>query len=366
MRRLLAGVTLLPIFLAAAPAARAGVYNLAQRRAFAGRGSEDRDVRQQLNDLSPANLFADAAALASINDNAPTAREADKAKWTLDRRLTVEKTEALEAKQTSGPLAVEDVINLSANYIRLGRAEKAQRLLEKTERELAEDDPHKFLVLLNLAATYELTPEFLERAVLKQKEALAAWPKEWKSWSSDDLVWYRIAERHYLGYLEARFVENQRSGGRTAPITSVAPIFPKAKFDESGREYQAGSFGPETADALPEDAMPVVAQLLLWLPNDARIRWLYAEVLNGKGYVREAKAFLVDLVENRDVRAARAHRRVLDEWQPPEPPPQPTPSKPTSDLWVPDWRQIAGSFFAGVVVTALAFLQWRQWARRHE
>jgi hypothetical protein len=30
---------------------------------------------------------------------------------------------------------------------------------------------------------------------------------------------------------------------------------------------------------------------------------------------------------------------------------------------VPDWLQITGSFVAGVVVTALAFLQWRQWAR---
>jgi hypothetical protein len=302
--------------------------------------------------------------LASINDNAPTAR--GKATWTLDRRLTIDKVEALEAKQKEGPLVVADVVTLSAYYIRLGRAEKAQRLLEKTERDLGDDDPYKFLVLLNLAATYELTPEFLERAVLAQKQALALWPKEWKGWSADDLAWYRIAERYYLAYLQARLVETQRSGGRTPLIESVAPIFPKAKFDEPGREYQAGSFGPETADALPLDVLQVVAQLLLWLPNDARIRWLYAEVLNGKGYVREAKAFMVDLQENRSVGAVRAHRRVLDEWQPPEPPLPPQPAPQTSDLWVPDWRQIAGSFFAGVVVTALAFLQWRQWARRHE
>jgi hypothetical protein len=362
MRRVLLSAALLPVLFAAAPPVQAGIYNLAQRRAFAGRGSEDRDVRQQLENLSPQNLYADALALASINDNALTARE--KETWTIDRRLTIEKADALEAKQKEGALTKDEVVTLSAYYIRLGRAEKAQRLLEKTDRELDDGDPYRFLVLLNLAATYELTPEFLERAVLTQKQALALWPKEWKGWSADDLAWYRIAERYYLGYLEARLAETQRSGGKAPLIESVAPIFPKAKFDEPGREYQAGSFGPETADALPLDALQVVAQLLLWLPNEARIRWLYAEVLNGKGYVREAKLFLVDLQDNRNVSAARPHRRVLDGWQPPEPAPPPAPQ--ASDLWVPDWRQIAGSFFAGVVVTALAILQWRQWARRHE
>jgi tetratricopeptide (TPR) repeat protein len=364
MRRVLVSVTLLPVFLAAAPAARGGVYNLAQRRAFAGRGSEDRDVRKQLEDMPPQNLFPDAGALASINDNAPTAKQ--KETWTADRRLAIQKVDALEAKQKEGPLALADIITLSAYYIRLGREEKARRLLEKTDGDLDDKDPYKFLVLLNLAATYELTPEFLERAVETEKQALKLWPKEWKGWSADDLAWYRIAERYYLAFLEARLLEVQRNRGVTPPvIESVAPIFPKARFDEPGREYQAGSFGPETADALPLDAFQVVVQLLLWLPNDTRVRWLCAEVLNGRGNIPEAKAFMIDVRDIRNVAAARPHLRVLMEWQPPDQPQTQAAPMPTSDLWVPDWRQIGGSFFAGVVVTALAFLQWRQWARRH-
>jgi hypothetical protein len=239
-------------------------------------------------------------------------------------------------------------------------------LLEQTERSMADKDPnnpYRFLILLHLAATYETTPEFLDRAVTTQKQALALWPREFKDWSRDDLDWYRLTERYYLTYLEAQYVEVQRNGGRPPDVKAVAPIFPKAPFDEVGRDYQAGSFGPATADALPMDALEATAQLLLWVPNDNRLYWLYAELLNGRGFVQDAKGILIDLHDNRSVRPVRAHLRVLEAAPKPAESESP-PSPPPPDPWVPNWRQIGGSFFAGAVVAAVGiFYLMRYWIR---
>ncbi len=362
MRRVLLSLTLGSLFLVAVPRARAGVYDLAQKRAFAGRSSDDRDVRKQLEEMSIGTYLGDMQALRSMNDGAPTALEK---KPTLDRKLLLEKVAKLEAKEKEAPLPVEEVVTLSAYLIRLGRTDQARTLLEKTRDKLADNDPYKFLVLLHLAAAYEATPELLQRAVLTQREALAAWPKEFKGWSADDVAWYRIAEGYYQKYLEARFIEVQRNNGVPPLESTPAPVFPKARFDEPGREYQAGSFGPETADALPLDAQTVVAQLLFWRPNDNRLYWLYGEILNGRGNLQEAKGIFNDLYENRSVKAAKAHRDVLKEVPPPAPPVEPVPPPPAPELLVLDWRQIAGSFLAGAVVTALVLLQWRQWSRRN-
>jgi hypothetical protein len=275
----------------------------------------------------------------------------------------------LEAKQKQGPLPVTDAITLSACYIRLGRTEKARVLLDATERTVPEDDPHRFLVYLNRAAAYQETPDLLRRAIEDQSEALRSelWPKELKGWSADDLAWYRVAEGYYLRYLQARWAETQRPSGNPAHLT-IAPIFPKARFDEPGWRYTAGLLPADTADALPMDALQVAQQMLLWLPNDPRLIWLYAECLNGRGDVATAHRVLDDLVANRNVRtpAVMEHRRILGDGLLKDAPAQ--PSAPAAPVSGPDWRQLGGSLLAGalvgVVLTVVTFLQWRQWTRK--
>jgi hypothetical protein len=363
MRRVQEALTLLLAVVAAGPL-QAGVYSLAQARAFAGRGSEDKDVRQQLKELSPNIILGDVGALRSMNDAAPTAKELSKS--TADRRALLKKVEELEARQKERPLPTADVVTLSAYYIRRGRADLARKLLDEELGRIPADDPYRFLLLLNRAAANESEPELLRRAIEDQSAALEAWPKEFKGWSADDLSWYRVAERYFLAYLQARDIDVQRNPAAAGTVQAVAPLFPKARFDVPGREYRAGSLWPETADALPLDALEVTTQMLLWLPNDSRLYWLYGELLNGKGALVEAKGIFNDLYENRFVRAVKSHREAIDQAVENMPkatesaPPPPPPSGPPT-LTAPDLRQIGTGFVVGVVLTALALFQWRLW-----
>ncbi len=358
---------MLSVGLCAGAPLQAGVYNLAQARAFAGRGSEDKDVRQQLKELSPNIILGDVGALRSLNDAAPTAK--DPGKETADRRAVLKKVAELEKRQKEMPLPTADVVTLSAYYIRLGRAALARKLLDEELGRVPPDDPYRFLLLLNRAAANESEPELLRRAIEDESAALQAWPKEFKGWSADDLSWYRIAERYFLAYLQARDIEVQRNPAAAGTVQAVAPLFPKARFDVPGHEYRAGSLWPETADALPLDAVDVATQMLLWLPNDSRLYWLYGELLNGKGALVEAKGIFNDLYENRFVRAVKSHREVIDqavENMPKAtesaPPSLASPSAPgTPTLTAPDLRQIGTGFVVGVVLTALALFQWRLW-----
>jgi tetratricopeptide (TPR) repeat protein len=366
MRRVVAILTLAAA-LGPVRAARAGVYNLTDKRALPSIAQNDKqDVRQQLAHISPEHLLMDVGELRAAGLPSSPAADAKEQESTSFRHKYVEQVKELEAKQKQGPLPVTDAINLSACYIRLNRIEPARVLLDATLKDVAADDPYRFLLLLHRAMVYSTNPDLLQRAIGDEKEALASWPKEVKGWSADDLAWYQIAERYYLKYLEAEFVEAQRSTGK--PLETAAPIFPKARFDEPGWQYQAGVLPPDTADALPLDALQVAAQLLLWVPDGIRgnrVYYLYAELLNGRGDIVDAHGILVDLENNRSWRSARAHRQVLGEALPKESEAGPVAPPPAvaTDLWVPEWRQIIGSFLAGVVVTALVFLQWRQWAR---
>ncbi len=381
-------VTTLLSVLVAAGTVRAGVYNLAERRAVPSMAQLDRDVRLQLLEMTPKSINGDIGELRGSDDRTLVA--AEKAKETTSfRNRYLGQAEKLETKQKAGPLAVTDAIDLSACYLRLGRADKAVALLEETLAKLPKDEPHQFLVLLNRAAAYETTPEYLDRAILSQKQALRAWPTELPGWKLDDLLWYRRAEQYYLTLLQTRFAELQRNGGRPLANPSIDALFPirsadpmvKAYFGGGSRPYRAGPASPEAWDELPPDAFALVVQLMLWLPNDARLRWLYAELLNARGEVKAAAEVLHDLSYNwgmSGVSELMAHRSVVkraaDELpDKPEaetqvapmtatPPSAPVPK--ASDLWVPDWRQLAGGFFAGAVVTALVMMQVREWARR--
>jgi len=211
-----------------------------------------------------------------------------------------------------------------------------------------------------------------------QKLALKSWPNECPGWSHDDLLWYRRAEKFYLRLLEVRFAELERNDRRVPPIETVDPLFPKVSFKDLGRRYQAGLLPWDVADELPPDAFEIVVQLLVWLPNDARLYWLYGELLNAKGEIRAAQHVLIQLADSwrlSNVRELMQHRTVINQAvdalppkktaEPDLPPMKTQPPAPKSTgLWAPDWRQIGGSFLVGVIVTAFAMLQWREWARR--
>src|SRR5260370_4017236 len=163
MRRVVAILTLAAA-LGTVRAARAGVYNLTDKRAVPSIAQNDKkDVRQQLAQISPNHLLEDVGELRGADDRSPAAEQKAK-ESTSFRHKYLEQVKELEAKQKEGPLAVTDAVNLSACYIRLNRIEQARVLLDATLKNVAEDDPHRFMLLLHRAVVYETNPDLLQRA----------------------------------------------------------------------------------------------------------------------------------------------------------------------------------------------------------
>jgi hypothetical protein len=231
---------------------------------------------------------------------------------------------------------------------------------------------------------------------------------------------YRTAERHQLRLLQLRQQEARLQPGR--PAETADALFGRVRFVGPGGEYQPGVIALDQFDALPvEYAVPVVTQLVLWLPFDDRLYWLLAELLNAQGEPDKALILMKDLSFGRRFNAPEfmEHRRVLlkheeliKEFTDPKtssmtkeqllgvmlprgvglapgadallqeagwcgvvrffdaqrnsdqssnggPPPPPPPPPPAQEFWKPDVRHLVVSFLAGVAVTMLLVLQVR-------
>jgi tetratricopeptide (TPR) repeat protein len=221
---------------------------------------------------------------------------------------------ALEAKARAGQLTVTDRIDLSACNIRLLKYEEAVQALGPAEAE----DPDNFMVLANLATANHLAGR-IDRAVIYQQQALRNWPGAWTGFSWEQLRWYRTAEEYYLKLLELRQQEERVQPG--SPPATVDALFPGARFGQLNGKYEVGPWPDEELDKLPYYRLPVVSQLVWWLPYDDRLYWLLAELLNAQGDIEAASTIMDDLSYNRrfDIREFRRHRQII---------------KPVADLWV--------------------------------
>ena len=334
-------------------------------------------------------------------------------------RLLIRQTE-LEAK-APGDLTTDDRINLGACYIRLGRSDKAVEVLKAA-------DQKNFLVLANLAAAYGPAPlglSELDRAVSYEEQALAAWPSSQPGWNGTALYWYHRAETYYLKLLRLRLRE------ALANPTAKRWETLDALFDKPGSPaapYEAHMQPWRMWGELPPDGYQIVAQLLVWSPNDDRLYWQLGELLNAGGVVQDAYKVFDELVNNRSestVRELQEHRKILKAsldvvdavdklkadpakfqtdfhtlmWavsprglllppvggdlanetamaaraqvyaaqtqQQPQPTQPPPPSNPSPGWW-PDWRPLFVGFAAGLIVATLAALQWTEWRRRRQ
>jgi tetratricopeptide (TPR) repeat protein len=216
---------------------------------------------------------------------------------------------ALEAKGRAGGLTVEDRVNLGAYYVRLLRFEEAVRVLSVAEGQ----DPDNFMVLGNLATANYLAdpqdPARLDRAITEEEQALKAWPVVWAGLTADQLAWYRRADGWFLTLLQQRRQEARLQAGR--PPQTLDDLFHVRFVGRSG-EYEPGTLAPDRMAALPMERVPIVSQLLLWLPFDNRLYWLLAELLNAQGDVESAVKIMDVLVAtNFNTPELWAHRKVL-------------------------------------------------------
>jgi tetratricopeptide (TPR) repeat protein len=225
------------------------------------------------------------------------------------RNHYLEQVAALEAKGRTGTLTVEDRVNLGAYYVRLLRFEEAVRVLSAAEAQ----EPDNFMVLGNLATANYLAdpqdPARLDRAITEEEQALKAWPVVWAGLTADQLAWYRRAERVFLTLLQQRRQEVRLQPGR--PPQTLDDLFHVRFVGRSG-EYEPGTLAADQTDALPIERVPLVSQLLLWLPFDNRLYWLLAELLNSQGDIESAVKIMDVLVAtNFNTPELWAHRKVL-------------------------------------------------------
>jgi tetratricopeptide (TPR) repeat protein len=414
MRGMLIGLTILGGWLLTASFTRAGVYNLDPPP------SNYPSDFIQAHTLDPVNTaLMHLGELRAIDDRAASGRQVES---TSLRALYVRQATDLQGKQRQEGLGPVEHLDLGACLIRLGRWNEATAVLEEALRLAPPSDPRRFLLQLELASAYQEDDNLLQRAIDTQRQALAAWPAVWAGWGEAEARWYRRVEQFALAMMQSRHRESLLYRGRPPLAQTVDPLFPRVRFVGPSGQYEAGGIDFAMWNELPGDAESVVLQLLLWRPHDNRLYWLYGELLNARGQVDAAALVLRDLVVNRQARydELMQHYRILKSAAPlaealkerrtraallwttaprgqfaaagvgplaqemgwaavfiqagedrdgvPPPPPSTlaaTTTPPRGD-WLPDWRTIAVSFVAGVLVAWLVGLQWREWGRRRK
>lgn len=323
-------------------------------------------------------------------------------------------------KKKGADLSVEDRANLGGMYLGLfQREEDAVKVMEPAARGAGRNN---FMLLANLAVAHQRAQR-LDRAISYQELALQNWPKIYPGYTTEQLQFYRRVEEFYLRLLKLRYREQLK--GQQVEEEGVDEIFPGVRFVGADGEYQAGAIDPKMYPKLPADALHIVEQLLLWAPEDNRLMWLFAELLNAYGQVLPAYQIIdkISFNSNYSPRQMARHRRVMQgtiemydrgrlgywaplmSWmllphtpnlapgasilalgagpagridyltqqtqlqnRPPgtnlEPEPVVKKAEETDKSWLPNWRDVTVSFLAGGVFAFLMTLQINEMRRR--
>ena len=140
-----------------------------------------------------------------------------------------------------------------------------------------------------------------------------------------------------------------------------APSDSPVRFIGESGKYEADKLATTEQKKLPPNALAIVQQLLLWLPDDPRLYWLLGELLNAEGKGKEALDVLSRCADARNFRpeALMEHRRILKKAYPDPLPP------PADTSWLPDTRKllmVGGA--ACFVIVLLGYFQFREFRRR--
>jgi tetratricopeptide (TPR) repeat protein len=231
------------------------------------------------------------------------------------RKDYLQKVQQLRDKQAAGRLSAVEQANLGAYLIRLRRSrdgvplmEEALQLLEAARRE----HPRDFYILANLGTAYQITGRLdAAESCLQDAEALA--PKE-----------HHTFERYHLLLVRLRLREQLAPGLAPLDQLFVGPNREPARFVGENGQWGIGEMAASEVKKLPggslEEATKIVQQLLLWLPEDARLHWLLGELANARqDYVAAARAMEAAVYDFRlstpELRQRRARLQEAAGWQ---------------------------------------------------
>ncbi len=341
------GICLLP-----AARAQAGVYNLAEPVAGpaasgqAGQAMAFPDFRNRLVELIQVGN-------AQVENPLRT--------HYLTRR------DELERKHRRGSLTTEEAIDLSAYLIRLKQYDAAVDLLTPLARERARDN---FFVISNLITAHFLNGQLLlASGYLFQVEKSR--PPAQGTINQAQADWFARVEPYFWKLIKLRRGESRSAsrGSRSSP--TLDRLFDVQFVGESG-QYEPGKLAAAERAKLPKDALAIVQQLVLWLPDDTRLYWLLGELLNAQGDLAGANVVFGECRDNRrfDAQELQQHHRVIKEALARATPaapmmvPPPTPSEPAPSWFADKSNLLIGGAVVVLVVALLGYLQVRELRRR--
>jgi tetratricopeptide (TPR) repeat protein len=298
----------------------------------------------------------------------------DKGQRSAKRVRYLKERDRLQAKHQQGTLTPEERVNLSEYLVRLKQYEDAVILLDEATRQVR----NNFMLFSNLATAYLLTG-FPERAlahisdVVRSEQKGGYWPRQWPGLTREQLEWYGRAE----GYFKQLILLRQREGPtRPGQSHGLDNLFPGVHFVGESGKYEPGKLAASERAKLPTDAVAIVQQLTLWMPEDVRLYWLLGELYNAEGDLRAADDILDNCETKRHYPAEelKAHWQFVHAARPKDQefmpsvgdvssaPPEPAEAE---GPWWTNTRQlvIVGSI-AGLVVAALGYLQVREMRKR--
>ena len=205
-------------------------------------------------------------------------------------RARYEDAAAKLAKTATGrALTADEAADLGALYLRLGEVGKALEVMRPAQR----DHPEHFHLTANLGTAWQMHGDW-QQAASFLKEAVRLAPGK-----------VQKAEELQLKLVKLRAKEDKNAQGLDALFD--------AQFVGPDGKFEAGKLGPDQRKALPADAVAQVQQLALWLPADARLLWLLAELANAHGDVATAAAIMDGCVTEFGLRSPelRAHRTLV-------------------------------------------------------
>ena len=156
------------------------------------------------------------------------------------------------------------------------------------------------------------------------------------------------------------------------------------KFVGASGKFEPGNLAPEEKAKLPKDAIEIVQQLLVWLPEDARLYWLLGELYNAQGgakNIRTARVIFDELAgyDGLGVRAPELaeHRMTLRNYHDPDSTKEAVPFELTKGLDDEEKRgqdqgpridrqSLAVGFGAGVLMAIFGMWQLREIRRRRQ
>lgn len=210
-----------------------------------------------------------------------------------DRKNYLAKIEILRAQAKQGPLSADELANLGAYLYRVRTTNprtpffaEAIEVLEQARR----IHPRHFAIVANLGTVYQMSGA-LDAAESCLESAYSLAPPEWQKF--EKFHWLLVKRR----FLEKRStmplgLDHLFDLGQAEPLRFVGPA----------GVWQIGQLHDAERQKLPgqslQEATKIVQQLLVWLPEDARLHWLLAELANAQGQTRAAAEAMSLAVNN--------------------------------------------------------------------